>query len=302
MTRPRYRDLPDGDAAGLYGPDDQLGCLNLLTPERVAAASALVRTGQVFSVNASLLYPNPPFAADLSARRPPQHVVLRRPATRDEYLNDFYPQSGSQWDGFLHVMDPARRCFYNGNTNEAIGMEVWAERGIAGRGVLLDVARWRAEQGRPIRWRSSDSVSVADLEACAEAQGVAVTEGTILLVRVGWQEGYDAASWEERVDVSRSKSICPGLESSPAMAERLWDWGLAAIASDNFALEAFPWGDYFMHIDLLAKLGLPIGEFWLLDALAAACHEERRYEFLVTSAPLNIPGGVGSTANALAIM
>jgi kynurenine formamidase len=300
--RPRYRELPDGCATGVFGADDALGCLNLLTPARTAAAAGLVVTGDVFSLNASLNWPNPPFAPDITERRPPEHVVLRRPTSRDERLNGFYPQSSTQWDGFLHVMDPERGCFYNGNTDESRGMHLWAERGIAGRGVLLDVGEWCARRGSPIDWRSSAAISASDLEQCAAEQGVDVSEGTILLVRTGWKAAYDASSWAERVEVSRSPSVCPGLERSLDVAELLWDWGVAAVAADNFALESFPAsGDVSLHVELLARLGIPIGEFWALDDLAAACAADRRYEFLVTSAPLHIVGGIGSTANALAI-
>lgn len=62
--RPPYAELPDGRAVGLYGPGEQLGAVDLLTPERVAAAARPVRTGEVFSLNASLFYPSP---------HPPRH-------------------------------------------------------------------------------------------------------------------------------------------------------------------------------------------------------------------------------------
>jgi hypothetical protein len=56
-----------------------------------------------------------------------------------------------------------------------------------------------------------------------------------------------------------------------------------------------------MHWRLIPLLGLPIGELWDLDALAAACAADGVYEFFFTSAPLNVLGGVGSPPNALAI-
>jgi kynurenine formamidase len=134
-------------------------------------------------------------------------------------------------------------------------------------------------------------------------QDVVIREGTILLLRVGWQSGWEATGEDERREaVARQPPTSPGLEPSSAMTERLWDWGVALVASDNVAVEEFPPQDRLLHIGLLARLGIPLGELWLLDALAAECATERRYEFLVTLAPLNIRGGVGSTANALAIL
>jgi kynurenine formamidase len=307
--RPLYRDLPGGSARGVFGPDDQLGCLNLLTPERVADSGALIRTGEVFSLNASLMNYNVPnffSRSGKSERDAPRHTVIvtSTKMRRDDYLDGFYPQTSSQWDHFRHCGDPDSETFYNGHTDETCGIDAWAERGIAGRGVLLDVARWAAKAGRPIDWLSAREITVADLENTAAAQKVAITEGTVVLMRVGWQEGYSKLTQEERVELPLSNPPCPGLEHTDGMAELLWDWGIAAIGSDNPALEVYPMRHYpsILHDDLLGKLGIPIGEFWLLDALAAACEAQGRYEFFFTSAPLNIPGGVGSTANALAIL
>jgi len=305
--RPSYRDLPEGNARGVFGADDQLGCLNLLTPDRTAAAAKLVRTGQVFSLNGSLTHYNVPnfFAGTGIGRGAPKHTVFaigKAKIRREDYLDGFYPQAGSQWDHFRHCGDPVTGTFYNGHTDETCGIHAWAERGIAGRGVLLDVARYLVSRGDPIDWLSPREITVADLEETAAAQGVVVTEGTILLLRVGWQEGYAKLSAEERVALPTSNPPAPGLEASKPMAERLWDWGIAAIGSDNPGLESYlPGRPSTLHDDLLGRLGIPIGEFWLLDDLAARCAAEGRHEFLFTSAPLNVAGGVGSTANALAI-
>jgi hypothetical protein len=56
-----------------------------------------------------------------------------------------------------------------------------------------------------------------------------------------------------------------------------------------------------MHRPLIALLGLLLGECWKLDELAAACAADGKYEFLLTAKPLNLIGGVGSPANALAV-
>jgi hypothetical protein len=90
----------------------------------------------------------------------------------------------------------------------------------------------------------------------------------------------------------------------------LWDLGLAAVAGDQPAMEVFPPGTGgetsddehgFMHFHLLARLGLPIGELFDLDALAEACAADGRYDFMFTSAPLRLKHGVASPPNALAI-
>jgi hypothetical protein len=88
------------------------------------------------------------------------------------------------------------------------------------------------------------------------------------------------------------------------MAPYLWDLHIAAIAADNPALEAWPppaGPGGFMHWKLIPHFGMPIGELWWLADLADACAADGVYEFFFTSAPLNVPGGVGSPPNALAI-
>ncbi len=83
----------------------------------------------------------------------------------------------------------------------------------------------------------------------------------------------------------------------------LWDHRVAAVAADNPAMEVLKVdpGVGFLHRLLLPLLGMPIGEFWDLEALSEACRRHERSAFLLTSAPLYIPGGVGSPANAYAV-
>ena len=96
----------------------------------------------------------------------------------------------------------------------------------------------------------------------------------------------------------------PGIGPDEEMASYLWDLHIAAVAADNPALEAWPPGPEsggFLHFRLIPLLGMNIGEFWYLEDLAADCAQDGVYEFMFTSAPLNVPGGVGSPPNALAI-
>ena len=95
----------------------------------------------------------------------------------------------------------------------------------------------------------------------------------------------------------------PGLDGSMTTAGWLWDRQIAAIAADNVALEAMRVDPEvgFQHRRIIAMLGMPLGELWDLDELAEDCAEDSRYEFMLTSAPLYIPGGVGSPINAYAL-
>lgn len=291
-----YDSLPGGDAHGVFGVDDVLGTLNRQTAETIASAARLVRTGRVFSLNAPLNWPDPP----LFNRRPVQHHVYQTDmGNRDDYLDSFYPQSSSQWDGFLHISDPETGS-YNHLSPDRLGIESWAQRGIVGRGVLLDVERYLHEQGDSIDWRTRRVITVDELEATCRWAGVERRAGDILMVRTGWSAGYCAASPQEKAE-ARTRHDSPGLAAGDEMAAYLWDWGLSAVAADNVGLEALPLQGDVLHRKTLVRLGMPIGELWWLDELAEDSAADGCWESFLTSAPLHLEGGIGSPANALAI-
>ncbi len=188
-------------------------------------------------------------------------------------------------------------------------------------GVLADVGRWRQSEGRAIRCGDPDMIEVADVAATLDAAGVSVEVGDILLIRTGWVSWYrslDEAG--RRAQAERRVGPSCGLRPSEATAEFLWDLHIAAVAADNPAFEVTPFGgledpeamsaafrdpergpETFLHFRLLPLLGIPIGELWDLDALADDCASDGVYQFLITSAPLNLHAGVGSPANAIAV-
>ena len=304
---------PKGSAWGLFGDDDQLGCLNLITPEKVVEAAGLVRRGAVFPLNLRIDEPSPP----LHGRRAVKHHLLEGPGgvSRDDYLDSFWPQASSQWDGFRHIRHP-RDGFYNGVKDDEVvagdrgklGIEHFARKGIATRGVLLDTDRFLRDRGTVLDMESSDLITRDQLQACMEFEKVQVEPGDILLVRTGWLRWYlDDATPEQRArmggDAMAGALVYPGLGPADEMVEFLWDLHVAAVAADNPGLDAWPPAPErgWMHFHLLPLLGVPIGELWYLEDLAADCARDGVYEFMLTSAPLNIPGGVGSPPNALAI-
>jgi kynurenine formamidase len=307
--RPPYRDLPDGRAWDVLDP--RLGSLGLLMPERVAAAARLVRTGTRFALDLPLDQPSPP----LFGREPFRHDVFSFGVDNvfDDKLDNFFPQGSTQWDGFGHFGDPAAG-FFGGRAAadieaKGLGIEAWAETGIAGRGVLLDVARHAGCAGDAFFGIGPDL-----LAETAAAQGVEVRAGDVLCVRVGWLAAYrrlDAAGRQAVSAASRDGDIerfqSPGLAPGPAIAEYLWDHGVAAIAVDNPAVEPLGPGAFpdrlvdIVHVRVLARLGIPLGELFDFEALAEHCAGDGVYEFLFTSKPLRIPGGLGSPPNAIAI-
>jgi hypothetical protein len=94
----------------------------------------------------------------------------------------------------------------------------------------------------------------------------------------------------------------PGLQVDERMVAHLWDWHVAAVAADTIGVEAAgPELRFKLHPRFLALIGMPLGEYWVLDELARDCRQDGRYEFLLVSVPLNVRGGVGSPPQAVAI-
>jgi kynurenine formamidase len=303
---------PAGAAWGVFGDDDQLGTVNLLTSERVVQAASFVRSGRVFALNLPIDIPDPP----LFTRGKHRHVIKQFASyILDDYLDNFYPQASSQWDALSHVKHPQLGAYngfpdsdLTGYGGSKLGIDNLARRGMAGRGILADIARYYERQGKQLDCSTNDVVPLEDLLATLEAQGTKVWPGDVLLVRVGWTKAYRAMSEEQKSELAR-ETKSPGIEGSQRTARWLWEQHIAAVASDSPGLEAIPppgSGDFMeandlLHFHMLSFFGMPIGEMWNLEELADDCASDNRYEFFFTSAPLNIPGGVGSPPNALAI-
>ncbi len=317
MSLPSYDDLPvdptkpPRSAWGLWGDDDQLGTINLLDRSCVRRGLACAKQGIVFSLNWKLEQPDPPLHGRAALRH---NLVPIHDFALDDSYDCFFPQGSSQWDALCHVGHP-EYGYYNGWTRDDFtgkpgtrnGVEHWARRGIVGRGILLDVARYLASVGRESRSGETVEFSVEDLEATRQASGVTYETGDILLVRTGWMNWYEQLPTEAREGLAYDASAkleCPGLSADADMVRYLWDSHFAAVATDNSTFEAWPHefevGKY-LHFELLPLLGMPIGELWHMEALAEDCAQDGVYEFLLTSAPLNKLGGVGSPPNALAI-
>jgi kynurenine formamidase len=318
---PSYRELPArpgapaGSSWGLWGEDDQLGTLNLLTDERTRRAAAHVRRGAVFPLNLPL-----ELAPGLAWREPPHHHLLcvgpDGPTEanghgeldfryRDDYVDGLWLQGGSQWDAFSHVRHHEHGN-YNGipdadvHSRAKLGIDQWSRRAIVGRGVLLDLQR-HVEYDVT----SSYGFTVEDMELTARAEGVTIETGDILLIHSGWTKAFLDADDDGRRQLIEWETLkAPGLEPSQRMAEYIWDLHVAAIGSDTLGVEALEMGSetmFFLHDQFLPLLGLPIGEFWKLDELAADCEADGQYTCLLVSVPLNVRGGVGSPPQAVAI-
>ena len=297
---------------GRWGPDDEIGTANFITPDAIVAAARLVRRGVVISCAIPLDARGPTYPT----RLPPQHLMKRSgadyaaghptfgtvPAGGMKFADDYLfaaLQCSTQWDALSHAWYGSE--LYNGvpervvrNTGAArLGIEKMY-RHFVGRGVLLDLARAinngdRLAQGHPI--------TPAELDAGVAFARTDVRRGDILLIRTGHVPWYYTLA-----DKSTFWNGAPGLGASTV--EWLHRHEVAAVAMDTAAVEVQPaeHGEGLpLHGALLRDLGLTLGELFELDALAADCANDGVYEFLFVGQPLRIPGAVGSPLNPLAI-
>jgi kynurenine formamidase len=303
-----FDDLPLHDALGLQHAwdvlDHDLGTLAKTDEATVQAGLRAARTGTVISLNLPVTEPDPPLFGRPAVE---QTVFTPDRNSLDDRLDSFYPQGSSQWDGLRHVR-AREHGFFGGRTEDfppgggPLGMEHYAEHGIVGRGVLLDVVAHRERQGRDYDPLSGETIEADDLREIVVAQDVELQRGDILCIRTGWIEAHRAASPEARQELAETIRVS-GLAGSEDVARFLWDSQAAAVAADNPTVEVAP-GDHrigSLHRRLIPMLGFAVSELLDLQRLAGLCAAENRWDFLFVASPLNMPGGVGSPANALAI-
>jgi kynurenine formamidase len=288
---------------GRWGPDDQLGTLNLIQPAHILAAAAEVRSGKVFQLSIPVGKDGP--QSGLAGRMNPVHLMSMQHTDWDPHgmqvADDWIVmplQSGTQWDALSHIAYDDK--LYNGYPVEEVGSRFGAKRlavdaftdRIVGRGVLLDIARLHG-----VDWLDAGTaITPADLEAAEAEQNVAVGAADFMLVRTGWRrrmvvEGRDGWMAGE-----------PGL--SVECARWLHTRSVAAVGSDNWAVEVLPsqTGErYPLHCILIRDMGMPLAEILDLDALAEDCAADGTWSFMFVAPPLRISNAVGSPTTPIAV-
>ncbi|EKV06784.1 hypothetical protein PDIG_67610 [Penicillium digitatum PHI26] len=322
-----FDDLPDKRRfwPGAAGSEEEgLGMLRLLTPELVAqAARTQIQSGERVCLNWNMDNLSPPDShlEKLGfGRKPFEHRVkwvIEGVAFDDEY--HFNPQQSSQWDGLRHHSAPAptpedqdRRLFYGGTTakeildetSSRIGIGFWAKKGIAGRGVLIDYVSYAAKKGISVNALSRQMISLDEVQEIAHECSIKFQKGDIFFLRVGLPETWKRMSAEDRVAYSQqSIPQHAGIEQSERVLRFLWDNHFAAVASDAVSFEVYPAlnPEFDLHHHILAGWGIPIGEMFDLEELAATCKRLGRWSFFISSSPLNCARGVSSPPNCMAI-
>ena len=278
-----------------WGGDDQTGAINLITDAKRAAAAQLVRTGR--SVSLSRPFPKDPAPGN---PEPAQHFMRWLPRGSGGLAVDYYGiayhgVAATHIDALCHVWD--EHGMWGGRRPDDVlttqgtrwgDVDQWRE-GIITRGVLLDVPRFRGEPFVTI----DAPVHGWELEDVAKAEGVRLEPGDALLVYSG-REAWQAANPGTGYTPPR-----PGLHASclPFVRDNdvtVLGWDMMDAAPNEYDI---PWT---MH-GALFSYGVALLDNSLLEPLAGVCAEEGRYEFMLTIAPLRVPGGTGSPVNPIAL-
>ena len=282
---------------GRWGDGDDKGASNLITPEKVASATALVEQGIVVS----LAPPVPQVAAaDVN-----ENGLFRRTTNRihdggttDTYSVSYHGLTVAHMDAFCHFFENGE--MYNGipvegNLNPEEGCRQgsimnWRD-GIATRAVLYDIAQLKGvewvEPGVPI--------TREDLEAWEEMSGVRAGPGDVVLLYIGrWKRREAEGAWRDQVSGYYADTI-------PWVHERM-----PAFLGHDFNIDWNPrpgWEGMRnpIHIAMLNWMGVGIVECLDLEQAVETARALNRYEFLITFAPLPVEGGTGSPLNPLAI-
>ncbi|MGC6401605.1 cyclase family protein [Sphingomonas sp. FW199] len=299
---------------GRWGSEDEVGALNFLDAAQVLRGVSAVRSGKTFTLQVPMghekgdpVWPGRKQAQRVNVLDKGDFLSGKMPEIPGgtEYSDDMmilYLQGSTQYDALGHVWHDNQ--LYNGyDARSTIGAMAkasvlpLAERGIAGRAVLVDIARYR---GKPWLERG-EGFGLDDLLAAAEAQGVAIEKRDILILRTGWIGSYyqrDAAEFYDNYAE-------PGLCFSRELVEWFHAMEIPNLVTDTIANELAIHPEsgvsFAMHHSLMRNLGVTFTEIAQLDPLAADCAEDGQWTFLYVAAPLKVVGGTGAPVNPVVI-
>lgn len=282
---------------GRWGKDDELGTLNLITPESKVKAAALVKRGVTVSLALDLNKVKSEYNP-----RPLEHTFSvstfgSQTFVSDKYAVYYHGSTHSFISGLAHLVRKGK--FYNGfpaNLTEPdrsgkLGIDTLKD-GVFTRGVLVDMAWFRGVDFL----EPGDAIAVSELKAWEARTGVTLRSGDALLVRTG--------RWQRARQIGPSHLIdgVAGLHASVARWLRQRD--VAIVGSDG-ANDVLPSGVEGLLLPFnelaMAGMGMPLLHNLDLDVLADAALKHGRWEFLFVCAPLRVQGGTGAPLNPLAV-
>ena len=291
-----------------WGPMDQAGASNRITPEKIVAAFRLVETGRVYEIGQVYEREMPLTGTrGYSLRLVPaiEPTGTNRVLYNDDFLATDVGQVGTQFDGLGHIGGEVRysdgslhRVFYNGFTtaemNAAAGLqELGIEhiKPLLTRGVLVDLPAYKDVQ----RLQGGYEVTLADVRGALARQGIAessIAPGDAVMFRYGW-----AQLWRTPAEYGAPAAPGIGVEVARWLVERK----VAVIGSDTWVTEVMPSPapDVLIpvHQELMMKNGIFNIENMTFEELAG----DRAYEFLFVATTIRFQGATGSPLRPLAI-
>jgi kynurenine formamidase len=294
---------------GRWGVEDQRGTVNHIGPEALKAAAAAVQSGKLFSLGINFDKNGPQVGPErFNPMLYMTHLfsIINPAFPSARHTDDIIvmpSQCATQWDALGHIHYDG--LLYNGckacdtlspKGAARLGIQNLAQPGIMSRGILLDIARLKKVERLPLDY----AISVDDLnEACA-TQGVKPQTGDIVLIRTGHIQYFT---------IDKDRATFNGWQSGITHHSAEWahDHSLAAICADNVAVELMSPEVFALempmpfHMLAIRDMGMPLGEIFNLEALAADCAADGRYAFMLAAPPLAVTNAVGSPVNPLAL-
>ncbi len=277
---------------GRWGPDDQLGSANLVTPAKRRQAAALVKTGETVSLAHTVLTEK----ADDNAS-PFEHTMLRG-NNMDRYAVSYHGYAHSHIDALCHILYKDQT--YNGYARADVNTEKGCTKlgiqnlknGIATRGVLVDIPRLRnlpyLEPGT--------AIYAEDLEAWEKKSGVKISSGDAVLLRTGrWARRDKLGPWNVGQNAAGlHASVAPWIKARGVAF-------LGSDAADDVTPSMVEGIALPIHTLLITGLGINLLDNQDLEALGDTAARLNRWEFMLTINPVPVAGGTGFPLNAIAM-
>jgi kynurenine formamidase len=302
---------------GRWGADDEVGALNFLEPHNVVRAAQLIKSGKVFTLQLPMANPiGDPIWPE--GRSQPLRVNV---LDKGHYLAGKIPPV----PGGVEACDDVLYCYLQGSTQyDALG-HAWygdqlyngydarttiggmtkasilpiAEKGVVGRGVLLDIARLRNKRSLD----RGETFTHLDLLAAAARQNVQLEKRDILIVHTGWVGSFYQD--RQRFYGGDQGFLEPGLTLSRALVDWFYEMEIPNLVTDTLANEVTfdPETGVLLplHVALMSYLGVAFTEIASLDALADDCAQDGQYAFFYAAAPLKVVQGAGSPVNPIVV-
>jgi kynurenine formamidase len=281
---------------GRWGKDDQLGALNLITPEKRRRAAQLVKEGVSVSLAHNALTTKVDNSPEFQHRMIGTGQQKNSDSASDSYAVQYHGYTQTHLDALCHLFYKGK--MYNGIPQTAVSASgagklsvLYMKDGLLTRGVLMDLPRLLAVKYLP----GNKAIYPEDLDAWEKKTGVKVEPGDAVLIRTGrWARRQAEGDW-------KFEENSAGLHASTLRWLKSRD---IAILGSDLASDVMPSGTEGpklpVHWGAIWAMGAPILDNCDLERLSEAAAQRHRWEFMLTAAPLAVEGGTGSPINPVA--